>query len=95
MDRRLLPWGFDSLPRYHIPKFSIMSYPILQFFKYDHLPEKLQGVSRPFCELAARMAENLPPGAEVSAGLRKLLEAKDCAVRAMVPAPAVEMDRAE
>ena len=62
-----------------------MNYPILRFFKYDHLPEKLQGVSRPFCELATRMAENLPPGEEVSEGLRNLLIAKDCAVRAMVP----------
>ncbi len=56
-------------------------YPILQFFKYDHLPEHLQAVSAPFGKLAAHVA-TLPPGPEVSAGLRKLLEAKDCAVRA-------------
>lgn len=61
-----------------------MGYPILKFFKYDHLPPKLQEVSRPFCELANKMADDLPGGAEVSAGLRKLLEAKDCAVRSMV-----------
>lgn len=59
-------------------------YPILAFFKYEHLPERLQGISRPFYELAKHMALNLPPGPEVSAGLRKLLEAKDCAVRAAV-----------
>ena len=57
-------------------------YPILKFFAYGHLPEPLQAVSRPFEELAQRMAETLPAGPEVSAGLRKLLEAKDCAVRA-------------
>lgn len=57
---------------------------MLQFFQYKHLPEKLADVSRPFCELAHRMVEDLPSNAERSAGLRKLLEAKDCAVRAML-----------
>ena len=55
---------------------------ILAFFKFDHLPEKLRAVSEPFCLLALKMVEMLPPSAERSAGLRKLLEAKDCAVRA-------------
>lgn len=55
---------------------------IMAFFKFEHLPEKLRGVSEPFCLLAQRMIETLPPSAERSAGLRKLLEAKDCAVRA-------------
>lgn len=55
---------------------------LLSFFRYDHLPPKLQGVSRPFAELAAATAESLPPCAETVAALRKLLEAKDCAVRA-------------
>ena len=57
-------------------------YPILKFFRYDHLPDKLQVISRPFSYLAYDMARDLPGGAEVSAGLRKLLEAKDCLVRA-------------
>ena len=56
-------------------------YPILAFFKFEHLPEPLQAVSRPFGELARHLAEKLPRNAETSAGLRKLLEAKDCAVR--------------
>jgi hypothetical protein len=56
--------------------------PILVYFRYEHLPEHLQDVSAPFRKLAFQMVENLPPGPEVSAGLRKLLEAKDCAVRA-------------
>lgn len=57
-------------------------YPILAFFKYSHLPEALQAISRPFGELAVQMAQELPNCAETSAGLRKLLEGKDCAVRA-------------
>ncbi len=56
--------------------------PILKFFKYEHLPAHLQKVSKPFGDLARRMAASSPPGAELSAGLRKLLEAKDCLVRA-------------
>lgn len=56
--------------------------PILKFFAYEHLPEKLQVVSKPIGDLAREMAAVLPPSAETSAGLRKLLEAKDCLVRA-------------
>lgn len=55
---------------------------ILRFFAYDHLPPKYQAVSAPICELAYRMAESLPIDPETTAGLRKLLEAKDCFVRA-------------
>lgn len=56
--------------------------PILEYFEYTHLPEHLREVSMPVCELAHTMAETLPRGPELSAGLRKLLEAKDCFVRA-------------
>lgn len=59
-----------------------MANPIMQYFEYAHLPEKLQGVSKPIGELAKFMDEALPECAEKSAGLRKLLEAKDCLVRA-------------
>lgn len=58
--------------------------PLLQFFKYDHLPVHLKGVSQPFCELAERMVETLPRNPERTVALRKLLEAKDAAVRAML-----------
>ncbi len=61
-----------------------MSEPLLQFFKYAHLPEKLQAVSKPFGLLAEQMVETLPRNPERTAGLRKLLEAKDCAVRALL-----------
>lgn len=55
--------------------------PILRYFDYDHLPPRLQLVSRAFKELALNIEENLPRGAEKSTSLRKLLEAKDAAVR--------------
>jgi len=56
--------------------------PMLQFFAYDHLPEHLKAVSAPFGELAQRVVETLPRNPERTVALRKLLEAKDCAVRA-------------
>ncbi len=55
---------------------------ILQFFKYEHLGPELQSVSAPFCNLARQIAEHLPVNRERTMALRKLLEAKDCAVRA-------------
>lgn len=58
--------------------------PMLQFFAYAHLPPHLQAVSRPFGDLAEQMVATLPRNPERSAGLRKLLEAKDCAVRALL-----------
>jgi len=57
---------------------------ILQFFKYDHLPEQLQLVSRPFCDLAREVELTIPPNPERTVALRKLLEAKDAAVRAIL-----------
>ena len=59
-----------------------MSSPIMQFFKFKHLPYSLQIASKPFCELAETLEAKLPDNPEKSTALRKLLEAKDCAVRA-------------
>jgi hypothetical protein len=59
-----------------------MASQILKFRAYPHLPRQLQQVSKPIGELAEQMDNQLPDGAEKSAGLRKLLEAKDCMVRA-------------
>lgn len=59
-----------------------MSEPILQFFAYDHLPEHLQQVSAPFATLAYVIIDRLPRNPERTVALRKLLEAKDAAVRA-------------
>lgn len=56
--------------------------PILKYFAFAHLPEHLQSVSGPICQLATALDATLPDGPEKSAGLRKLLEAKDCFVRA-------------
>ncbi len=61
-----------------------MANPIMKYFDYEHLPEKLQAVSKPIGELARQMDAKLPDGPEKSAGLRKLLEAKDCLVRAAI-----------
>lgn len=58
--------------------------PIMKYFAFDHLPEHLQAVSKPIGELAQLLDNSLPDGPEKSAGLRKLLEAKDCFVRAKV-----------
>lgn len=58
--------------------------PIMNYFAFAHLPSNLQAVSKPIGELARAMDQLLPDGAEKSAGLRKLLEAKDCFVRAKV-----------
>lgn len=68
---------------------------ILQFFAYEHLPPKLQAVSMPFCDLARIIVGTempagtsvefpLPRNPERTVALRKLLEAKDAAVRAVV-----------
>lgn len=57
---------------------------LLQFFAYQHLPEKLQSISRPFGELAEKIVAELPRNPERTVALRKLLEAKDCAVRAQL-----------
>lgn len=57
---------------------------LMQFFSYEHLPPHLRVVSQPFGELAAQIDSTLPNNAEKTVALRKLLEAKDCAVRAVI-----------
>jgi hypothetical protein len=59
--------------------------PILKFFHYAHLPERLQTASRPFCGVARHIIGTSPRNAERTVALRKLLEAKDAAVRASLP----------
>lgn len=59
---------------------------MLKHFEYSHLPEHLQAVSKPCGDLAQELVSVLPDGPELTAGLRKLLEAKDCLVRAAVEA---------
>lgn len=55
---------------------------ILRYFEYSHLPQHLAEVSYQFAVLATAMSVQLPNGPEKSITLRKLLEAKDAAVRA-------------
>lgn len=59
---------------------------IARFFAYDHLPEGLLRETSQRCHaFAMGMIERLPDGPELTAGLRKLLEAKDCFVRQALP----------
>lgn len=72
--------------------------PLLQFFAYGHLPLDLQLISKPFHDLAHAIVkgDNVPESGTVTIGsplprnpertvaLRKLLEAKDCAIRAKI-----------
>lgn len=59
---------------------------IAKFFAFDHLPDDLAAVSGEAFALAATMVALLPDGPELTVGLRKLLEAKDCFVRAALDA---------
>ena len=60
---------------------------LLQFFTYEHLPPHLQAVSKPVGDLARQLDLQLPEGPEKTAGMRKLLEAKDCFVRTLLEKP--------
>lgn len=80
-------------PDYHIPGFEDRAGAVrnlLHYFEYHHLPVQLQEVSRPCAELAYRMVEAMPDSAELTTGLRKLLEAKDCFVRGALDMAPVE-----
>lgn len=56
---------------------------LMQYFTYSHLPPHLQEVSKKFAELA-EYVDSLPSNPEQTVALRKLLEAKDCAVRSTI-----------
>jgi hypothetical protein len=58
--------------------------PLLQFFVFAHLRADLQPVSSAFADLAQELVTTLPRNPERTVALRKLLEAKDCAVRAVL-----------
>lgn len=63
---------------------EIVREPMLQWFAYEHLPEHLQSISKPFGLLAGEICDKLPRNPERTVALRKLLEAKDAAVRARI-----------
>ena len=56
---------------------------LMQFFHHERMPDGAREVTRPFCELAGHLEATLPNNPQKTAALRKLLEAMDCAVRAM------------
>lgn len=71
------------MPLQHDKEEVFAPSPIMQYFKYKHLTDDdLIEVSSMICGVAIWMDENIPNSPEKSAGLRKLLEAKDCFVRA-------------
>ncbi len=57
---------------------------VLQWFSYDHLPEQLQAYSKLFHDLALQVAYSSPQSQETTIALRKLLEAKDAAIRSAI-----------
>lgn len=57
---------------------------IMKFFEYKHLPQPMGKVSKVFCVLAKHLADELPDNPEKTVALRRLLEAKDAAVRTLV-----------
>ena len=59
-----------------------MVYAILQFFAHEGLPDAMFGVALPMSHLANAMANELPVCEETQEGLRKLLEARECFMRA-------------
>ena len=65
-------------------KEKAMDEPLLRWFEYVHLPPRLQTVSGLFAGIATNLCNQLPRSAERTVALRKLLEAKDAAVRAAI-----------
>lgn len=57
---------------------------LMRYFAYAHLADKIRKASEPFGHLAVTLVSLLPDGPELTVALRKLVEAKDCAVRALV-----------
>lgn len=63
---------------------------IVRYFAFGHLPEgPLRDTSAACHSLMASMVASLPDGPELTTGLRKLLEAKDCFVRQALDSPDV------
>lgn len=55
---------------------------MLKWFEFEHLPDGLRQVSMQFHNLAVWLVKHVEPGPERTVAFRKLLEAKDAAVRA-------------
>ena len=55
---------------------------MMKWFEFGHLPEHMQAVSSKFYDAACSVCALVQSGPERTVALRKLLEAKDAAVRA-------------
>lgn len=58
-----------------------MAQPLLRFFQFEHLPPRLQVISRPFAELARWINSSCPDNEQTRVGMQRLLEARDCIMR--------------
>ena len=58
---------------------------LLKFFSYGHLPRDAQPLFEGFLSLASDIVGMAPGGPERTAAIRKLLEARDCIMRAVGP----------
>lgn len=71
------------MEKYKTLEEYVSFYPVVQFFKYEHLPPHLQEHSKPFAELALKVCQATKAGtSETAKALDKLMESKDAAVRA-------------
>jgi len=61
-----------------------MAHYLRQFFRHSHLPLKLQATAVSFEDLAQELDDTLPENPEKTTAIRRLLEAKDCAIRALL-----------
>jgi hypothetical protein len=78
-------------PRYDLVAPPDYPEPMLEWFAYGHLPSgPLRATSARFAELANTVVMTLPRSPERTVALRKLLEAKDAAVRCAVAAQKAE-----
>jgi len=93
------PFGPSGTPEGTLPEYARMEVewkaeygkrmsqdPVAPFFKYDHLPPALAAISKPFCDLAETISTLVPMHQQRNVALQKLIEAKDCAVRAYLGA---------
>lgn len=71
-------------PKQEYPHLLTLAEPLMQFFRFAHLPQALQDKSFPFWELANKIVVEYPRNPERTVALRKLLEAKDAAVRSTI-----------
>lgn len=76
------PRGVFEASYFRIESDTSAEEPMLKFFGFEHLPEHLQKISKPFAMLVSQIVSIVPRNPERTVAIRKLLESKDCAVRA-------------